>query len=336
MRTRIVAVVLAGAGVARAAIEGVAHNGTTGRPQAGIEVTLLKLEQGMTPVGTTRTDARGKFRFAQAVAADNLMLRAEFEGVAYTERVPSGARAGDISVTVYGAVEATASVPAPDQHVVLVEPAGEEMVVNESFLYNNQARPPVTYVASKRGTLRFFLLPGAKGIVQVSATGPAGMPLRSSADKTAEAGVYEVNFPIKPGESRIDLTYLVPYKPPQEFSVRNLYSGVMTRLAAPIGVTLAGEGLQSLGAEPKTKATIFDAGRGALARLTISGEGRLARSSEGEDGGGEDISVRPAAVDEKLVWILAIAAGILAVGFYGLYTAKPGAAPQRTGGGQQP
>ena len=336
MRTLIVAAVLASAAAARAAVEGVVHNGTTGRPGAGIEVTLLKLEQGMTPVGTTRTDARGKFRFEQGVAADNLMLRAEFEGVPYTERVPSGARAGDISVTVYGAVETTATVPAPNQHVVLVEPAGQEMVVNESFLYNNQARPPVTYVASKRGTLRFFLPPGAKRIVQVSATGPAGMPLRSSADKTAEADIYEVNFPIKPGESRIDLTYLLPYKSPQEFTARNLYPGVMTRVAAPSGVTLAGAGLQSLGEEPKTKATIFDAGQGAIARLTISGEGRLARSSEGEDGGGEDFSVRPAAVHEKLVWILAIAAGILAVGFYGLYTAKPGAASQRTGGKRQP
>ncbi len=307
---------------AQAAVEGTVINGTTTRPQAGVEVTLVKLEQGMTPVGTTRSDAAGKFRFEQDVASAPLMLRAEFDGVSYTERVTPGTRAADVQITVYKAVGTSGQAGAPEQHVLLLEPSGSELIVNESFMYRNDSRPAVTYVASKQGTLRFYLPPESKGVVQASGTGPAGMPLRVSAEKTSEPDIYEVNLPIKPGENRIDLTYAVPYTTGMEFAVRTLYVDTKTRVAAPDGVTLTGEGLKSLGQEPQSKASIFDLGTTALAKLTIAGEGRLSRREADGGGEGEEIAVIPAAVQQKTGWILALAAAILAAGFYALYTAQ--------------
>lgn len=312
-----------------AAIEGVVVNGTTGRPQSGVAVTLVKLEQGMVPVGTTRSEAGGKFRFSED--AGDLMLRAEFDGVTYNHRITPGARMGDIRVNVYASEAPTVSAGSPDQHVLLIEPNGNQMVVNESFLFRNESRPPVTYADPKRGTLRFYLPPAAKEVVQVQATGPAAMPIRSSAEKTGEPNVYRVSFPIKPGESRIDLTYLVPYQANMEFVVRTLYPGVVARLAAPSGVTITGDGLRSMGQEPQTQAAVFDLGSSGQARLTISGEGRLARS-EGSEGGGEEISVTAPAVRKQLWMILGFAAAILGLGFYGLYTAGAArdARPRRT------
>jgi len=311
-------------GPSRAAMEGVVWNGTTGRTQGGVEVTLLRLEQGMIPVGKAQTNGEGQFRFEQDPTGAELMLRAEFEGVPYNERIPSGARTGDVRITIYRSAKFAG---APEQHILLLEPSGGEMTINESFLYRNQSRPPVTYVDAGQGTLRFYLSEGAKGNVQVSVTGPAGVPVRAKAEKTEVPGAYQVNFPIKPGDSRIDLTYRVPYQPPLEFLGQNLYPGVLTRIAAPIGVTLSGEGLQPLGEEPRTKASVFNAGTSQSFRVTITGEGRLARAGEeGAEEGGDSISAIPAAVNKQLWLILAFALAILGLGFYALYTASGGPA----------
>jgi hypothetical protein len=314
---------------ARAAIEGVVINGTTGRQQSGVEVTLVKLEQGMTPLASTKSDAAGRFRFDQDAGGrpTPLLLRGEFEGVTYNQMIPPGSRTGDVRLTVYKSAAANGRAGAPEQHVVLFEPSGRQMIVNEFFLYRNQSQPPVTYTGSERGTLRFFLPPDAKGIVQVSATGPGGMPIRSRAEKTGQPDIYKVNFPIKPGESRIELTYLVPYQSPADFEVRNLYDGLTTRIAAPGGVTISGEGLEPMPENPQIKASIFSAPDAPSVRVSIAGEGRLSREQEqGGDSSGDSITIVPPPIQKQLWLILGFVLGILALGFYGLYSASGGPA----------
>lgn len=106
-----------------------------------------------------------------------------------------------------------------------------------------------------------------------------------------------------------------------------MYPGLSTRIAAPNGVTLAGEGLESLGQEPRTKASIFSVARADF-RLKITGQGQLPRGpesgeGEGEDGGsGGSLSVIPAAVVQQRWIIYAFAGVILGLGFYGLYAAS--------------
>jgi hypothetical protein len=300
-----------------AAIEGLVHNGTTGGPAAGVEVTLMKLDQGMVPVGTAKTDSAGKFRFAATIEGTHGLLRAQYDGVTYTEIVTPGSRTGDIKLHVYS----TSKTPvAPEQRVMLMEPAGAEIIVNESYLFRNQSQPPVTYVGAGQGTLRFYLPPGAKGQVQVNVAGVGGVPLRVNAEKTNQPDVYQVDYAVKPGESRIDLTYRVPHQPGAEFATRSLYPEVATRIAAPNGVTLEGEGLQPLGQEPQTKASIFSIAKADF-RVKVLGEGQLPRGGSEESGGegGGRMSILPAAVVNQRWVIYGFAAAILALGFYALY-----------------
>ena len=307
------------------AVEGTVHNGTTGRPAAGVEVALMKLDQGMVPVGTAKTDARGRFRFQADIAGAHGLLRAQFEGVTYTEIVAPGARTADIRLPVYSASK---SAPAPEMRVIFIEPSGGEMGVNESYLFRNQSQPPVTYVGDGQGSLRFYAPPGAKGLPQVSVQGAGGVPLRVNAGKTAEPDVYQVDHPIKPGENRIDVTYVLPYKSGLELPGRTLYPDVATRIAAPSGVTLAGDALRPLGEEPQTKASIFNIARADF-KLTVTGEGRLPRdrgAGEGEGGGGE-IATVPAAVQQQQWMVFGFVAVILALGFYGLWMASGKPAP---------
>ena len=64
-------------------ITGTVTNGTTGKPAAGDEVTLLSLSQGMQEIGTTKTDAQGKFSFPAPADQAPHMVRVTHGGVNY-------------------------------------------------------------------------------------------------------------------------------------------------------------------------------------------------------------------------------------------------------------
>ena len=50
--------------VASAAVDGVVVNRTTGKPQPGATVTLIRLGNAMNTVGSVTTDAQGRFTMA--------------------------------------------------------------------------------------------------------------------------------------------------------------------------------------------------------------------------------------------------------------------------------
>ena len=84
-------------------ITGSVTNGTTGKPSAGDEVTLLSLSQGMQEVGSTKTNAQGKFSMA-APAEQQVphMVRVTHGGVNYfPQGGPLMPGATTAAVTVY-------------------------------------------------------------------------------------------------------------------------------------------------------------------------------------------------------------------------------------------
>ncbi|MBI1354510.1 MAG: hypothetical protein GC160_09195 [Acidobacteria bacterium] len=315
------------------AISGVAINRTTGQPAGRIAITLISFAQGMDPIEEVYTDAEGRFAFVKEVSGGPAMLRSEFEGVSYSKMVPPGTPQQGVEVDVY---EAAKEPIRPTGRVLVLELSGAELIVNESYLFENKTSPPRTYRDAENGTLRFYLPAEAKGIVQVEASGPARMPLQQTADPTSKEGVYKVDFPIKPGENRVSLTYLVPHSDETAFHARSVYPKIQTRVAVPSGVEVSGEGLTSLGKEPNTQAEIFEVASGGDFEVTLKGSGRLGRgSSSGSEaapsagaggGGGSEISIQPAPISKEAPLLFGIAGAILALGFVRLYL-KGGAAP---------
>jgi hypothetical protein len=307
-------------------------NRTTNQPAGGVLVTLLKFEAGMDPVEEVRTDAGGSFRFEKPLVGANGgpvpgMVRAEFEGVAYSEMIPPGRSSEGLEVAVYSVEDKQALKPRG--HILIFEPGAGEMVVNENFAFLNDSQPPRTFRDPENGSLRFYLPPEAKGIVQVRTAGPQRMPLRGVATATGEANIYKVDFPLKPGDNSIDLTYLVPFSDGAEFEGRVLYEGLDARVAAPAGVSVEGEGLLPLGEEPRTKASIYELAAAATIRVKISGQGRLAGSAgggagAGEASGGNPVKIADAPVAKELYWILGLTAAVLVVGFVYLYAKQSG------------
>lgn len=307
------------------AVGGTVVNGTTGAPQAGVALTLSSFQGGMTPLEETLSQPDGSFEFTKALPAVSAgqpfagAIRAEHDGIGYTEILRGGEAHDSVRVTVYSVSER--ELPAPLNRVLILEPGGEELLLRESFQFVNDSNPPVTY-SSADGTLNFYLPPDALGGVDVSGTGPAGMPLRSTALPAGPEDIYKVDFPLKPGENRIDLQYAVPYEDGMQFTTRSTYPGVNTRLAAPAGVNLEGIGVTSLGQEPTTLASIYTVPEGPAVTLTVSGSGQLRTGAGSGAGGQAEISIEQAPVSKELPWIAGLAIAILGLGFYHLLSSR--------------
>ena len=318
----------------QAAIRGTVVNRTTGKPVARVPVSLIKFggAQGMAPVRELNSDAEGKFSFDEALLKQGSqpvhgMLRTEHEGISYTKMIVPDTNLDDIKIEVYDI--AKGQTLKPEMTAFLFEPGLRETVINQFFQFSNETSPPRTFSDPDQGTLQFYLPPGARGSVQVSATGPARMPLPSSATKTNREDIYKVAFPLKPGQNLIELTYRLSASDVANFTGRILYDDVETRFVIPLGVSVEGPGLELIGQEPQSLASIYEyKGEGDFS-VKITGEGRLSREdpladgSGGGGGGGNEITVAPAPVAKELWWVIATTAAILGTGFYNLLSLKP-------------
>ena len=303
------------------AVDGTVVNQTTGKPAANALVTLYRVgQQGMSPLETTKTDAGGRFTTKQSTQGPQL-LQTIFDGVVYIRMLPPGSSTTGLAVEVFNSSKEPGDAQI-SQHMVLIEPGGGQVNATETYVFNNAGK--VTFSNSSDGTLRFWLPEAAKNVVQVTALSPGSMPVQRDAEKTKQAGVYKLDFPIKPGETRIDVRYMVPRPDNGVFAGKVLYKGQgPTRLVAPPGVTLAGDGIQLMGPEPQTKANIYDV-KTASYQVTVQGSGALAQqqSADPQDSGPQIEQIMPKLWD-NVVPIVALAFGILALGFILLYRAQP-------------
>jgi len=313
---------IAVASCAFAAIDGHILNRTTGKLQPGATVTLYKLGQaGPEALESVKSDEKGQFRINQDVQGPR-NVQASFAGVTYSHVLPPGSPTSDIEIEVYNSSKNPGDAKIA-QHMVFLEPVRGELMVSESYIFRNEGK--VTYDDPGAGTLKFYLPEAARGAVKVNGTAPRGMPVPQAAEKTSTANVYTVDFPIRPGETRIDVNYSVPFASGGTFAGKVLYKGGPTRLVVPTGVTLKGEGLQSLGQEPQTQASIYDV-KGSEFKVEVSGAGSLRgpadSAAEEASSGGPTIDQIQPKVYNHIYWIVALGVSILALGFLLLYRAQ--------------
>lgn len=321
------ALLLALASAALAAVDGTVVNRTTGKPQPGVVVTLYRLGgAGMQPVKTVKTDARGAFRVEHQLEGPHL-LQAIYDGVVYNRMLQPGSPSSGLELDVYNA-SAKPSGAKVAQHMVLLEPLGGVLHVSESVIFNNSGN--LTYNDPANGTLRVFLPETVRGAPRVTITAPQGMPVERSAVATKTPNVYKIDFPVKPGETRFDLTYVLPMPESKTFRGKVLHDGAAVRLVAPRGVTLKGANVREIGREPTTQAAVYQVD-GKDYSVEIEGAGQLGSGGEAEQGGGgRGIQTIPARLYDQVWAILGLAFLILLLGFILLYRrgSAPGAGPR--------
>ena len=249
-----IAFVLLAAALAHAEVSGVVMNGATGKPQANQKVTLFKFGQGgMEPVTSVDTGADGKFKIDQSTGGQGpSMIRAEMDGVTYNMIIPPGQPSTGLALTIYPGSSKPGTVKI-SKHMLLFQPGDGQVTVNETLLVNNEGK--TAWVDPKNGTVKFYLPEGAKDL-DAKATAPDGMPVPAPNDQVS-ANLHVVKFEIKPGETRIDLTYSAPYKEGQPYSGKIATKDENTYLIVPDGVTMKADHTNDLGIEPRSKAHIY-------------------------------------------------------------------------------
>jgi hypothetical protein len=226
----------AGAGT----LNGTAKNGTTGKPAPGIEIILIQLQGGMQPVGNTKSDAQGHFRFDHPdVGAAPMLVRAVYNGINFHQPLPPGKT--DVEVEVFEPSQDPKTIAIPSR-VVFFQPNGSSLIVGEEYSIENKSAPPQAYYKAD-GNFE-FALPAQAKLQQVAAAGPAGMPVvQAPIDKKGNR--YAIAYAFRPGSSTVRYSYEVPY-PNNSATVNVPISTLTGRLlvVAPPTMTITGDGLQ--------------------------------------------------------------------------------------------
>jgi 5-hydroxyisourate hydrolase-like protein (transthyretin family) len=192
--------------VAATPITGVVTNKTTGKPSAGDTVTLIRLAQGMQEATHTTTDAHG--RYTLDVPDNGLHLVRVTHDLANYFR-PAQAGTTTVDLDVYSAAAKVKGVTS-EAEVMRIESdaSGSSLRVVENFFLKNDSNPPMTQFSKE--PFDFWLPEGA--VVEGSAAeSPDGMPVRQAPVPLAEKNHFTFLFPIRPGETRFQITYRLPY-----------------------------------------------------------------------------------------------------------------------------
>jgi hypothetical protein len=266
-----------------ATITGTVTNRTTNKPAAGEKVTLL--QQGMTELASATTDAKGQFSINAPVAGPYL-LRVTEDGAAYYQSATEGQ---PVNVDVYSAGAHVAGVTT---EVLMLraqtDSSGAILNVTEDFVVKNVSKPAMTQFSKAPFNL---YLPAGAVIEATAAKGPNGMPTSEELAPQSEKGLYSVQFPIKPGETQIEIAYHVPYTGNLKLDLKMAGQTDMFAVSMPKSMTFTpASGTQFIPASGDTAAATFlvrNMKAGQTAGFAIGGSGQLPRDAQATDQGGQ-------------------------------------------------
>jgi hypothetical protein len=267
------------------AADGVVTNQTTGKPQANASVSLMQMtQQGPQPIDNGRTDAEGKFALTKPVPPGGmgpLLIQVVYQGVQYNKVVPPGQPTSGLDIPIYEATKAQGDAKV-DQHMMVLEPSSDgQLHIIEAWIFKNEGK--TTWNDPDNGVVRFELPPAAEGKVQISLQAPGGMPIQRPAIPAGKPNTFKVDFPIRPGESQVEMQWAIPFTSPGTFEDHILTKGDVTRLVAPPGISIKGDGIESLGQEPRTQAMIYSVKTPSI-KVTLEGTGAFAADGQQQSG----------------------------------------------------
>ena len=187
-------------------ISGVVTNGTTKKPSAGDDVVLIRLQQGMQESTRTKTDSRGRFKLDVPDSGIHL-VRVTHDKANYFRPAPPGTQSVEIEVFNAAAKVQGVSNEA-DVMRIQTDASGTGLRVVENFFVKNESTPPLTQFSDRPFE---FWLPESAIVEGSAALAPGGMPVQAAPVPLTEKGHYTFLFPIRPGETRFQITYRLPY-----------------------------------------------------------------------------------------------------------------------------
>src|SRR5207302_8975339 len=200
-------------------LTGTVKNSTTNKPAAGDEVILFKLGQGMEEAGRTKADAKGNFTFKLDDTQSPHLIRAIHQDVTYHRMAPPGTTSVELDVYDVGKkVEGLEVVV----DVVRVQVEQGQLEVVREFDVQNSSKLPRTQMNERN--LEFYIPDGAQLIPDFStATTENGNPLKSAPVPEGEKNRYSFVFPLRPGVTRFEVAYVLPYTGSANLDPKSVY-----------------------------------------------------------------------------------------------------------------
>jgi hypothetical protein len=289
------AVMVAFSGLAWAdSITGVVTNKTVNKPSAGDDVVLIRLAQGMQEAARTKTDAKGNFTLEIPNGDSGMhLVRVTHDKANYFRPAPPGTQS--VEVEVFNAAAKVKGVTSEaDVMRIQTDESGKALRVIENFFVKNESNPPLTQFSDR--PFEFYLPEGA--VVEGSAAlAPGGMPVQASPVPLGDANHYAFIFPIRPGETRFQISYRLPYDGSLKFAPRVLMATDTIAVMMPKSMTFKpGPGAPYTPVTEETTAQTYVA-RGVQPSqaldFMVSGTGQMPRdtgaaagASAGADGSG--------------------------------------------------
>jgi hypothetical protein len=260
-------------------ITGVVTNKTTNKPAAGDDVVLIRLQQGMQEATRTKTDSRGRFTLEVPDQGIHL-VRVTHDKANYFRPAPPGTQS--VEIDVYNAAAKVKGVSGEaDVMRIQTDASGKTLHVVENFFVKNESSPPLTQFSDR--PFEFYLPAGA--VVEGSAAlAPGGMPVQASPVPLGDANHYAFIFPIRPGETRFQITYRLPYSGSLKFSPRVGMPTDTIAVMMPKSMTFAGGASTPYSpVTEETTAQTYVARNVAPSEpldFTVSGIGQMPRDTE--------------------------------------------------------
>ena len=197
-------------------LSGTLKNGTTGKPDAGDDVILIKLGQGMEEAARTKSDASGHFSFNLPDDGPHL-IRAVHQGVTYHSMAPPGTNSVEVQVFDVAKKVNDISVTAD---VMRFQAQGNQLQATRLFAVNNTSNPARTQMNDQN--FEFYLPEGAQ-VMDSSAETAGGQPLKTDPVPQKEKNRYAFSFPLRPGQTLFQIGFELPYSGELSIDPKSLY-----------------------------------------------------------------------------------------------------------------
>src|SRR5271157_833369 len=214
------------ASAAAQTLSGTATNGTTSKPAAGDEITLINLSNGMEEAAKTKTDSSGKFSFKLTDGGPHL-IRADHQGVGYYQMAPPGTNS--VELQVYDVAKKIDGL-SMTADVMRFQAENGQLQGTRLVAVSNSSAPPKTQMNDHN--FEFYLPAGAK-IEQLQARAPNGQPISAEAVPQAEKNRYAIAFPLRPGETQFQVEFTLPYSGEIKIDPKPLYPAAHLVIVLP-------------------------------------------------------------------------------------------------------
>src|SRR6185312_2764764 len=271
-------------GAAAETISGSISNKTSNQPSAGDDVVLLKLSEGMQEAARTKSDARGKFTLAVPADGGQHLVRVTHQGVNYFKPAPAGTTS--VEMDIYDAGKQVQGV-AGRADILRVQTENGQLEVTELFVLQNNSTPPRTQMSDRSFE---FTLPAGAVVDSSLAAGPGGMPVTSAPVPTGEKNHYAYVFPIRPGETKFQMSYHLPYSGSFSFQPQMLTPMEDVVVMLPKSMTFKGDASLFASSGEEKGMTIFVAHNlpaGKQIAFSVSGTGQIPRDAQDDAGDGQ-------------------------------------------------